>query len=120
MYRLQFHNLLVCCKLFSCLANCPNYYNASKERGHSELSVSATQRHLPAVDDREIRSSSMERREIIRLARITLLNPAEKTETHSRIIAFSYHSCISASFKSVRIADNISFNIRRWLRFACI
>lgn len=40
------------------------------------------------VDNRDIRSGNMgRRREIIMLARITLLNPPEKTEAQGRIIA---------------------------------
>lgn len=88
MYRFQFHKLLGWGKLFSCMASSLNHYTASKVKAHTKSNVSATQRGLPVVDSRGIRSDSMEgRKEIIMLARITPLNPAENTDTHGRIIA---------------------------------
>lgn len=70
------------------MASSLNHYTASKVKAHTKSNVSATQRGLPVVDSRGIRSDSMEgRKEIIMLARITPLNPAENTDTHGRIIA---------------------------------
>lgn len=74
-YRFQFHNLLACCKLFSCSANGLKHYTVRKERWYT---LSYTERLTCGGQRGQIRSGGMKRsREIIVLARITLFNPPE-------------------------------------------